>query len=111
MNGCCGAIKLWYGSNPVILPVQLFEVALDLLILELCFYLEKRFFEQGLMYPTLMVCYGVCRFLLEFLRNTPKDLFGLSHGQVFAIISVLIGTIMLFRIAPNAIPTVDFLGN
>lgn len=90
LNGCCGAVKLWNGIMPVILPVQLFEVVCDLLILEVCYIIEKKHHQKGYMYPSFMLLYGGCRFMLEFLRDTPKDWFGLSHGQVFSLISVLL---------------------
>lgn len=95
-QGCCGGITLWLSNNtPLVLPVQLFEVVLDLLLLELCFYLERTHFRQGLQYPVFLMGYGLIRFLLEFLRNTPKDWF-FSNGQIFALISILLG-VLLYR--------------
>lgn len=92
-NGCCGAVKFWHGVMPVILPVQLFEVVCDLLILEGCYAVERRYPEKGRMYPAFLLLYGTCRFLLEFLRDTPKDWLGLSHGQVFSLIAIAIAAL------------------
>lgn len=92
-NGCCAAVKIWKGTIPVILPVQLIEVVCDLLILEGCYVIEKRYPEKGYMYPSFMLLYGICRFVLEFLRDTPKDWFGLSHGQVFAMIAAALSVL------------------
>ena len=93
-NGCCGAITIWNETTPIILPVQLIEVVSDLLILELCFWIEKKYTFKGYMYPAFMLLYGVCRFLLEFLRDTPKDIAFLSHGQVFSLIGIVLSLIM-----------------
>lgn len=93
-NGCCGATKIWKGTNPIILPVQLFEVVCDLLILEICFYIERKKPQKGYMYPVFMLLYGICRFILEFLRDTPKDIKGFSHGQVFSVIAILAAVVM-----------------
>ena len=102
-QGCCGATTLWLSNNtPLILPVQLFEVVLDLLLLELCFRLETSHFCQGLLYPVFLMGYGVIRFLLEFLRNTPKDWLFLSHGQVFALTSILLGVLLYRRFQKKA---------
>ena len=35
------------------------------------------------------------RFVIEFLRDTPKDWLKLSHGQWFSIIAVIAGIVWL----------------
>ena len=99
-NGCCGAITIWKDLTPIILPVQLVEVICDLLILELCFAIEHKHPFRGFLYPVNMFSYSVCRFLLEFLRNSPQNIFSLSNGQLFAIIAVIC-SIILMRINKN----------
>ncbi len=93
-NGCCGAVKMWRGTTPIILPVQLMEVVCDLLILELCLYIERKKPQKGYMYPAFMFLYGICRFVLEFLRDTPKDIMKMSHGQIFSIVAVILSLLM-----------------
>jgi prolipoprotein diacylglyceryltransferase len=46
-----------------------------------------------------MVEYGVLRFAIEFIRKTPKTTLGMSHGQLFAIISVVLGAgfLLIYR--------------
>ena len=99
-NGCCGALKMWHGTMPVILPVQLFEVVCDLLILECCYAIERRYPEKGYLYPAFMLLYGICRFLLEFLRDTPKDWIGFSQGQVFSLLAVA-AAVLFFAVCGN----------
>ncbi len=101
INGCCGATTIWNDINPIILPVQLIEVTFDLMILELCSYIENFNFKSGLMYPTFMISYGFCRFILEFLRKTPKEILFFSNGQLFAIACVILGMIFLKIFSKN----------
>lgn len=92
INGCCGAVTIWSGENPIILPVQLIEVTLDLIILDLC---HRNFIKRpgvGFSYPFFMMSYGFCRFFLEFLR---KDT---GYGQIFSLVSIVIGAV-LFALA------------
>ena len=93
MRGCCHGITMWIGVNPVIVPTQLIECTLDLFLLFFILKAEQaRKFEKGL-YAVFMGAYGVIRFLTEFFRDTPKTHFGMSNGQCFSILCVVIFTI------------------
>ncbi len=96
ISGCCGAVTYWFNGNPVILPVQLIEVMFDLIILEICRYVEMKKFKSGLVYPTFMILYGLCRFVLEFIRRTGSKIFFIPDGMFFAVICVVIG-FLLYR--------------
>lgn len=106
VSGCCGGPILWCGSNPVILPIQLFEAGLDLLLLEICLQLQNRQPQPGSMYPVLMIGYGVIRFGLEFLRKAQKVFGDFSQSHFLALICVACGTIALLYIfrTKNLIP-------
>ena len=94
ISGCCGAFTIWKDGNPIILPVQLMEVMIDLIILEICCYIENKNFKSGLAYPMFMIIYGFCRFGLEFLRKTEITFFIFSNGQIFSIICIVSGFIL-----------------
>lgn len=94
LSGCCGAFTIWNEDTPIILPVQLFEVVFDILILELCLKFKNTETPPGKMYPVFMISYSVIRFFIEYLRNSPKDLFGFSNGQLFAVIGILFGILL-----------------
>lgn len=96
INGCCGGIKLWHGTRPVILPVQLVEVILDLLIAEACLYARKKANAPGAMYPVFMLGYGICRFLLEFLRTGKKIFLIFTESQLLALVCIAIGAGMYY---------------
>ena len=87
--GCCGGPALHLGQSFVwTFPVQLEEVILDFCICFLILYLEKKERFLGRLLLIAQVIYGIGRFILEFFRWTPKTWFGMSHGQVFALILV-----------------------
>ena len=90
-SGCCGAQKFWLGEKPVLLPVQLMEVVMDLVIAEVCLHLRKKSNRPGQMYPAFLASYGTGRFLLSFLRNEIKVLWIFSAGQLLAVGAVVLG--------------------
>lgn len=92
LSGCCGG---WTTANGFTWPTQAIESIGDFMIL---FWLLNREPEgDRLLYSEFMLLYGVLRFVVEFLRDTPKDWLYLSHGQWFAIVSVLMATVLLWR--------------
>lgn len=93
MRGCCHGITIWVASSPLIFPTQLMECTVDFFLLDFILRLEKTHkFDNG-RYAIFMGCYGIVRFIIEFLRDTPKTKWFLSNGQWFSIICILI---MLF---------------
>lgn len=96
MRGCCHGPTVWVGPNPVIPPVQLMECSLDLLLLFVLLRLERAQKHDGLRYAVLLGGYGTARFLLEFLRDTPKNHLGLSNGQWFSLLCMALCAGCLF---------------
>ncbi len=92
LNGCCQGISVMINNNQVILPAQLLECTLDLILLELLFTAEKKL-PQGKLYFLFMGGYGLLRFAVEFTRATPKTQLGLSNGQWFSLICILVSAI------------------
>lgn len=80
LNDCCGG---WALPNGFRFPTQAIESIGDFVILFWLLDLEERGKQK--LYPRFMLAYGILRFAVEFLRDTPKDWLGLSHGQWFAI--------------------------
>ena len=99
-SGCCGGVTVYVNGNPAIIPTQLIEVALDLLMLYVILKIDRAEKYEGVRYAWFMLLYGALRFVVEFMRNTPKETMGMSHGQCFAIISVIIGgcVVLFYRI-------------
>lgn len=96
LNGCCGGRVFSIGDFYFTFPTQLMECIVDFAILYLLLKWEKEGVAHGFIYPRFLLFYGSVRFLLEFLRNTPKDWLYFSHAQWFSAAAILIG--VLFEI-------------
>lgn len=96
MKGCCHGLTLWIFNRPIVLPSQLIECVLDLILLNIIFNFEKQEKYRGKLYVIFMGGYGILRFLVEFIRDTPKNTFHLSHGQWFSICCVVICLTVFF---------------
>lgn len=89
LNGCCGGIYI--KGALVRWPTQAIESIFDILIFLKLLNLENGKKLSGNLYAFFLKYYGCIRFLIEFLRDTSKNYFGLSSGQIFSIIAVLMG--------------------
>lgn len=93
LNGCCGGRIFNIGDLYFGFPTQLIECICDYLVLFFLIKCEKKRITCGFYYPRFLLLYGCARFLIEFLRNTEKDWFYLSHAQWFSITAIMIGAV------------------
>ena len=91
LSGCCGGWEMCVGTYSFSWPTQTIDSIGDFVFLIWLLRLESQQKEIGKLYPLFMIAYSSMRFLLEFLRNTPKDYLGLSLGQWYSIIALAIG--------------------
>lgn len=97
LSGCCGGWEMTLGNFHFHWPTQAMESLGDFCILGLLLQMEGRDAHPGKRYAVFLVGYGLLRFFVEFLRDTPKDWLGLAHGQWFAILGGLVGAAVLLR--------------
>lgn len=102
LNGCCGGIAASLGSLSFRWPTQLMESLWDMCIVLFLLDREERGISSGSLYPLFLLLYCPARFLLEFLRDTPKDWLRLSHGQWFAAVSAVVGGLALYSLRRGA---------
>lgn len=95
LQGCCGGWRVELGAFSFCWPTQAVDSIWDFAILMWLLNLEQEGKGKGTLYPLFMISYGVMRFLLEFLRDTPKDWLYLSHGQWFSVGAVLCGLVWI----------------
>lgn len=100
--GCChGYACSWGIWNPVtdtyLFPNQWLEclVALAVVIYLLHLAKQEKYVGTGRVYAMFLVTFGGTRFLLEFLRDNDKLIFGISNLAFHALFMVLVGTIWL----------------
>lgn len=96
LGGCCGGIPHLADNGRIfILPVQLIECGFDFLIFALILLLEKKHIFDSFRLPVFFVLYAPIRFALEFLRETDKNVLGLSLAQVYSIVIFAVGAVCL----------------
>lgn len=111
LSGCCYGIPAkWgvayydYALNFYRIPVQLFESVICLIIY--CFLQineKKKWIKINSLF-IFIILYGISRFFLEFLRDTPKIFFEtFSMGQMWACVSIMISLLIIniIRIKKN----------
>ena len=91
--GCCGGIPM--GSSGMLWPTQLMEGFGDMSILVLLMALEQRGKMKRYAYPVFLITYGILRSLIEFVRDTPKDWYGFSHGQWFSLVGIMFAVFIM----------------
>lgn len=96
LTGCCGGWRVCLGGLCFAWPTQALDSLGDFAIMTWLLQKEEQTPQSGKLYPLFMVAYSAMRFLLEFLRDTPKDWLHLSHGQWFAMAAILLGAGWIF---------------
>lgn len=94
--GCCGGISASIGNFHFVWPTQLLEGIGDMMILLLLLRLEQQDQLKGQRYSVFLIVYGFMRFFVEFARDTAKSWLGLSHGQWFSILGILLGAVIIW---------------
>ena len=91
-NGCCGGLMTRWGFR---WPTQAIESICDFMLLFFLLQFAKQPKFKGALYPILMTVYSAYRFLIEFLRDTPRTALGLANGHFFALGGMIVGTVWL----------------
>ncbi len=94
-NGCCGGRTVRTVNGSFTYPTQMIESIGDFLILFLLLLWEGKDNHEGKLYPGFLILYGVLRFVVEFMRDTPKGIWGFANGNWYSLVSILIGIILL----------------
>jgi len=87
--GCCKGIP-FFGSETFLWPVRELEIAFNIVML---FVLGNRVIKDltcGEVYPIFAICYGIFRFLIEFVRAVETKAF-IHPGHICGLISIAIG--------------------
>ena len=100
--GCCFGFPTAHGLwNPIfeqtLFPVQLVESAAALILCVVCCRAAKKrdYRPTGRLYPLFLILFGVFRLFDDFLRLSPKLLWGLSDLALWALAMVVLGAVWL----------------
>ncbi len=97
-SGCCIGKVLYtneFGAT-IRFPSQIFEMIVAFLICVLLIYASKKKIYKTKLYPAFMILYGATRFVLNIFRETDDFWFGLGIGNMWAIVSVILGFVWIF---------------
>ena len=100
VSGCCGGRILFLrgGGTPVRFPSQIVEGAVALLLMLVLLRLLRGGKYEGRIYPCFMVIYGIVRYILNFLRDTEPVVWILPSGNIWSLLSIVIGVLWLISI-------------
>lgn len=85
-------------------PTELYEAAGAFAIAALLWALRTRWHPVSV-FGSYLVLSGLARLLVEFLRINDPVLFGLTQPQLFGIVSMVLGSLLIFRRQLRARPT------
>ncbi|MBQ7378446.1 MAG: prolipoprotein diacylglyceryl transferase [Clostridia bacterium] len=94
-QGCCGGWEANIGNVCFQWPTQAIESICDFIILAFLLRREGRNVNNACLYPWFMILYGVVRFFVEFLRDTPKNWLLFSQGQWYSAAAILVGVLWI----------------
>ncbi len=79
-------------------PSQLYEAVKNLVIFGALYWMKKKKkWEKGVLFWSFVGLYGALRFLVTFFREDPRY-WGLSQGQWFNLVMVLVAIVFLYKI-------------
>jgi len=83
-------------------PTPLYEFFIWLVIAAILWQIGKKAAigarPKGEVFCAYLILTGVARFLIEFIRINPRSFFGMSNAQTASLVSMVVGSILLWRI-------------
>ena len=85
-------------------PVQIYEAMKNFLIFGILWALRNKNLPGGTLFWSFIVLYGGIRFALEFYKDIPPLLFGITWGQIWSLPMLALGIYMLYKLRASAPP-------
>ena len=104
VKGCCYGLVLFYSSSqqPVRFPSAIVEMAIWGILTVMFLVLERSGTAKGILWPLGMIWFGIIRFAVDFLRGSDLEkrnfLMGLTGGQFWSLIVLLVGFVYLYAV-------------
>ena len=104
--GCCHGYECQFGVYNPILGITTFTVqildcisCLAVFTVFLLYLKKKGYNAKGVLYPIMLISYGLLRFIWEFLRDNQKVLLDVfSFDQIHSVIMMAVGAVYLYYI-------------
>lgn len=103
LNGCCrgipydGPFSIVYADGIPRHPTQLYEIIFQLCAGIGAVILVKYKYLSGCIFSLYLIGYGIFRFLIEFIRETPKSFGPFSAYQWLSLLMVVLGASFLVK--------------
>ncbi len=97
LEGCCYGRLFMTNSYAYRFPSQIVECAVALVLAAVMLLIMVKGNHRTMVYPILLVSYGITRFILNLLRQTHGWLGPLPAGNVWSLLAIIIGCIVLVR--------------
>jgi phosphatidylglycerol---prolipoprotein diacylglyceryl transferase len=89
-------------------PTPIYEFLIWLVIAAILWQVGKKAANgggtTGGIFCLYLILTGLARFVIEFIRINPRSFFGLSNAQTASLVSVVVGSILLWRIKASSNP-------
>jgi len=84
-----------YGPGVLVHPTPIYEFFQGLLVFAVLWSLGKKQLTPGTITWLYLILAGLMRFIVEFWRINPVFAFGLSEAQVFSLVLMILGLVLL----------------
>jgi phosphatidylglycerol---prolipoprotein diacylglyceryl transferase len=100
-NFCIDYSHSQYIANPpqgCRYPSQIYESLKNFFIFAVLMIIRNKKWPKGFLFWLFITLYGFLRFIVNFFRDDPAIVLGISIGQILSLIMGIVGTIMLFKV-------------
>lgn len=106
--GCCGGRKF---INPITggtytFPSQIVESAVGFILFTILFVVQRKQNNKEKIYPLFLLGYGMIRFILNLFRDAEPFIGVFPIGNLWALISMMLGVVMIAKINKKNKPKV-----
>lgn len=95
LDGCCEGKLIILKTTAFRFPSQIVESVLALVLAAVIMLIIIKGRHKTMVYPILLVIYGIMRFFLNLLREVDPWLGPLPAGNVWSLLAIIIGIIVL----------------
>ena len=94
VSGCCLG-KVISGTG-MFWPTRQIEIAFWAIMLIWFLFKKEHGYIKGILYPQMMMVYGIFRFIVEFFRDEAAVIGPFHFGHLWAVISFFVGSTFYF---------------
>ena len=90
VTGCCMGKPI--AGTDLFWPTRQIEILFWAVLLLLSLYQKNHGYTRGILYPQMLMLYGIFRFCIEFLRNEDAVLWVFHFGHIWAVVAFIAGS-------------------